>query len=182
MRSNLLTTLTVVTLAVGGFACSGLGDDSDPVTTSPAESGAVAAPTKTVTTVPVGQGLTVTEDLFGTKTTIVLTVTTVKAGVKSGNQFVTPAKGQFIEAVVTAAVQVGKVSVSWADFKFVGADGTVYGTTIMGDGLLSGNDLAAGQKTSGRVVFDAAVGAEKGGKIAITSWLSDGDAGYWALP
>jgi hypothetical protein len=29
------------------------------------------------------------------------------------------------------------------------------------------------------VVFDAAKGAEKGAKVALTNLLADGDAGYW---
>lgn len=191
MRKKVLVVLASLTLAAGGYACSGVGSD-DPVTSTPAGDTPVTAeagaPTETATeptkvaTVPVGQGLTVTEDLFGTKSTVVLTVSAVKANVKSGNQFITPSKGQFVQAEVSAVVQAGKVSVSWAQFKLVAADGTVFEPTIMGDGLLDGNDLTPGQKTSGRVVFDAAVGAEKGAKIAIKSWLAEGDAGYWQLP
>lgn len=182
MRRRALITFASLALVAGGYAC---GDGKDGVTSSPAEDGGgktTGQPDKTVATVPVGQGLTVVEDILGTKSGVVITVTSVKAGVKSGNQFVTPAKGQFVVAEVTATVQQGKVSISWANFKLVGADGTVYETTVMGDGMLSGNDLTAGQKTSGKVAFDAAVGAEKGGKIAVKSWLADGDAGYWTLP
>jgi hypothetical protein len=44
------------------------------------------------------------------------------------------------------------------------------------------SDLAPGQKTAGTITFDAAVGAEKGGKIALTDLFAEGDAGYWQLP
>ncbi|GAA0926332.1 hypothetical protein Vau01_116840 [Virgisporangium aurantiacum] len=126
--------------------------------------------------------MTLTENILGSKTVVVVTLTNVKYGVKSGNQYIKPAKGQFITADVTAEVREGKYSINSAMFKLVAADGTAYDTTTMLDRQdISGSDLTVGQKTNGTIVFDAGTGAQTGGKIALKSWLAEGDAGYWTL-
>ncbi len=179
MNRRLLTPLAIATLAAIGIACGG-GDSGSSTST---EGDTKTKTPKAVATAAVGQPLTLTEVLFGTKTVATVTVTNLKVGVKSGNQFVKPSKGQFITADVAVEVKEGKYSISSGQFKLVAADGTAYDSTTMLDSNdISGTDLTPGQKTSGQVVFDAAVGAEKGGKIALKSWLAEGDAGYWTLP
>lgn len=172
-------------LVLTSIAC-GLGDTDTGSSTSSgdgtaanATAGTDAAKNQPVT-VKVGEPLTLTETILGSKTVAVITLTNLKTKVKSGNQFVTPSKGQFITADVTVEVREGKYSISSGQFKLVGADGTAFdSTTLLDSKDLSGTDLTTGQKTSGQIVFDAAVGVEKGGKIAVKSWLADGDAGYW---
>jgi hypothetical protein len=67
--------------------------------------------------------------------------------------------------------------------KVVGADGTVYDSTLsVVEPALGFTELSPGQKTAGAVTFDTAVGAQTGGKIALTDVFADGDAGYWQLP
>jgi len=65
----------------------------------------------------------------------------------------------------------------------IGADGMAHNSSSLLDGKdLLVNDLAPGQKASGRVVFDVPAGAEKQARIGLTNPLADGDAGYWQLP
>ncbi len=188
MRRSTIGTVGVALAALLALACGAGADDGAGTSTgtgdTPASAPAGNAPAKNApVTVAAGQPMTLTEELFGNKTVVVITLTNVKAGVKSGNQFIKPSKGQFITADVTAEVREGKHTINSSMFKLVGADGTAYDTTTMLDRKdISGSDLTPGQKASGSVVFDAAVGAEKGGKIALKSWLADGDAGYWQLP
>ena len=126
--------------------------------------------------------MTLTETILGSRTVAIVAVTNVQFGVDSGDDFVEPAKGQFVTADVTAEVKEGKYSISPGDFKLVAADGTAYdSTTLLDSKDISAADLAPGQKTSGKVVFDVAVGAQTGGRIALKSWLAEGDAGYWTL-
>ncbi len=169
--------LILVPLAVIGLACSGGSGSS----TSGGEA-AKPAEVKAVASVAAGQPLTLTETILGSKTVVVVTLANVKFGVKSGNEFVKASKGQFITADVTVVVNEGKYSINSSMFKLVAADGTAYDSTTMLDQKdLSASDLTPGQKTSGTIVFDAPVGAQTGGKIALKSWLAEGDAGYWTL-
>lgn len=179
MRRQHMIAVIAVPIAAFLIAC-GAGSSAD--TTAGSSTGGAAAAVKEPVTVAAGQTLTLTESMLGSKTVVEITLTNVKTGVKSGNEFIKPDKGQFITADVTAVVKEGKYSVSSADFKLVAADGTAYDSTIALNGKdLSANDLTPGQKTSGQVVFDAAKGAEAGGRIALKSILAEGDAGYWKL-
>lgn len=176
MRPRTLTALIAAPIAAFLIAC-GAGASSE--TTS---GGGAPAAVKSPVTVAAGQTMTLTETVITTKTVVEITLTNVKYGVKSKNQFSKPDKGQFITADVSVLVKEGKYSINSSMFKLVGADGTAYDSTIALDGKdLSGNDITAGQKTAGSIVFDAAVGAQTGGKIALKSFLADGDAGYWTL-
>lgn len=178
MRARIPIALVTATIAVFLIAC-GAGSSSG---TTAGGTGGAPATVKEPVTVAAGQTLTLTESLLGSKTVVEITLTNVKTGVKSGNQFITPDKGQFITADVTAVVKEGKYSINGADFKLVAADGTAYDSTMALNGKdLSANDLTPGQKTAGQVTFDAAKGAEKGGRIALKSILAEGDAGYWTL-
>lgn len=184
MNRNHIITAGLVLAATFAIAC-GAGTNSG--TSSRGGAGtpatATAAAKNPPVTVPAGQPMTLTEELFGSKTVVVVTLTNVKAGVKSGNQFVKPSKGQYITADVTAQVSEGKYSINSSMFKLVGKDGTAYDTTTMLDRQdISGSDLTPGQKVAGTIVFDAAIGAEKGARVALKSWLAEGDAGYWQLP
>ncbi len=177
--NNRIITAVLTAVALLSLACGSGGGSS----TSSGGNPPPVASRAPVTTVPIGQPLTLTEVLFGTKTVATVTVTNLKVGVKSGNQFVKPAKGQFITADVTVQVSDGKFSINSSMFKLVAADGTAFDTTIILDqNDISGNDLTPGQKVTGAIAFDATVGAEKGARIALKSWLADGDAGYWQLP
>jgi hypothetical protein len=164
------------------LACSGAGETG---TSTEAGSGQPATDTTgkaTVATVPVGQPLTLNRNILGTKTAATITVSKLRTGVKSGNQFQKAEKGQYIVVDVAVQVTEGKLTLTQGSFKLVGADGTVFDTTVpVVEPDLGFSDLSAGQKTSGAITFDAAVGAEKGGKIALTDLFADGDAGYWSL-
>ncbi len=171
-------TASLAALAVG-LAC-GAGDQG--TTTSGDEDNGPAGTANAPATVPVGQPLTMTRDFLGSKVVAVITVANVRP-FKSKNQFQTPAKGQFLVADVAVQVQEGKFTLTQGSFKLVGADGTVFDTTMpVVEPALGFTELAPGQKTSGAVTFDTAAGAEKGAKIALTDVLADGDAGYWQLP
>lgn len=147
-----------------------------------AAAGNPAATSAAPSTVKVGETLNLVEQVFGSATKASITLTNLKTKVKSTDGFSKPAKGQFITADVAVVVTEGKFSINSSSFKLVAADGTAYDTTIALNGKdLSANDLTPGQKTAGQITFDAAVGAEKGGKIALTDVLADGDAGYWTM-
>lgn len=176
-RTVLLSALALLALGCGAGASTQAGS-SGTGAGAPA-----AAETKAPTTVKVGETLTLVEDVLGAKTTVEITVSKLRANVKSGNQFIKPGKGQFVVVDVAVLVREGKFSINSSSFKLVAADGTAYDSTLTIAGSdLSANDLAPGQKTSGTVTFDAAKGAEKGAKIALTNVWADGDAGYWAAP
>jgi len=177
MRKNLLVVALAAPLAALVIACGSTGTSS-----SAGGSGGSATAKSAAVTVKAGETMTLTETLLGSKTVVEITLANVKFGVKPKNEFATPSKGQFITADVTAVVKEGKYSINSADFKLVAADGTAYDSTVSLDGKdLSANDLTPGQKASGTVVFDAAKGAEKGGKVALKNVLAEGDAGYWTL-
>lgn len=179
MRKSTLATLLAVPLAAVMLAC-GAGDTG--ASTSSGDGPDVAAASQaTVQTVKAGQALTLTEAFLGDESAVTITLKNVKYGVKSGNDFIKADKGQFITADITVEVKKGKVSISSSEFKLVAKDGTVYDTTIFLDDNLMAMDLTPGQKKTGKIAFDAAVGAEKGAKIALKSWLAEGDAGYWTL-
>ncbi|MFI5906225.1 DUF4352 domain-containing protein [Dactylosporangium sp. NPDC051541] len=176
MRFRVFAAVAAAPLAGLVLAC-GAGTSG----TSTSGDAAPAATTQAVTTVKVGEVLNLTEDMFGSKTRVAITLTNVRA-VKPSNQFDKPDNGQYIVADVAVVVNEGKFSISSGSFKLVAADGNAYNSTFM-TGLkdLSGQDLTPGQKTSGSVAFDTAKGAEKGGRIALTNMLASGDAGYWTL-
>jgi hypothetical protein len=173
----LATPLVALSIACGSGTTTKSGGDSS---AKPGGSGATATPA--ITTVPIGQALTLNRDILGTKTVATITVSNLRVGVDSGNQFMTAEKGQYIVVDVAVQVAEGKFSLTQGSFKLVAADGTVFDTTMpVVKPDLGYSDLAPGQKTSGAITFDAAVGAEKGGKIALTDVLAKSDAGYWTL-
>jgi hypothetical protein len=179
---SVLTAVLAVPLVAASLAC-GLSSTGSSSTAgdAPAKGVTSSAPAQ-ATTVKVGAPLTVVDDVFGQKTTATITVANAKFGVKSGNEFVKPTKGQFVTVDVAVTVTAGKYSINSASFKLVAKDGTAYDATTMLDSAdLSANDLTAGQKTTGKVAFDVAAGAQTGGRIALTSVLSSKDVGYWTF-
>jgi hypothetical protein len=173
----ILVPLAALALACGGNGKSGTETSGDE-TAGPAGGTAQAAK---ATTVQVGQPLTMTREFLGSKVVAVITVANVRV-VKAKNEFQKAAKGQFLVADVAVQVNEGKFTLTQGSFKLVGTDGTVFDTTLpVVEPALGFTELSPGQKTSGAVTFDTAVGAEKGAKIALTDVLADGDAGYWQL-
>lgn len=178
--------ITAVLVAAGAalvIACGGGGTSTTSETgTTTNGSGAAAEKEQapTVATAPVGQALKMTRDFLGEETVVEITVSEVKTGVKSNNQFLKPEKGQFITAKVVVKAVKGKYHANPFSFKLVGADGAVFDPGLgVKEPNLGATELAAGQNVTGYITFDAAVGAEKGGKIALKDWASEGDAGYW---
>jgi hypothetical protein len=182
-RTRLTWIIAAIVALALGLAC-GAGDEQG-TTTSGDETAGPAGGTgqaAKAATVQVGQPLTMTREILGSKVVAVITVANVRT-VKAKNQFQTPTKGQFLVADVAVAVNEGKFTLTQGSFKVVGADGTVYDTTLpVVEPALGFTELSPGQKTAGAVTFDTAVGAEKGARIALTDLLADGDAGYWQLP
>ncbi|MEV6929448.1 DUF4352 domain-containing protein [Dactylosporangium sp. NPDC051485] len=181
MRRNTYLALLAAPLAAFVIACGATGSSTN--AGSAGDGGTAKQDAKSApVTVKAGETMTLTESVFGSKTVVEITLTNIKANVKAKDQFSKPQKGQFITADVTAVVKEGKYSVNGSMFKLVAADGTAFDSTIALNGKdLSASDMTAGQKTSGSIVFDAAAGAEKGAKVALKSYLADGDAGYWTL-
>lgn len=172
-RTLILIPLAAIALGCGAGTTTTTGGGATPATVA----------TKGPTAVKVGEALTLTENVLGTKTVVAITVTNLRANVKSNNQFIKAEKGQFIVVDVAVSVTEGKFSISSGSFKLVAPDGTAYNSTVSFIGTdLMATDLAPGQKSAGTVTFDAAKGAEKGAKIALTDLLAEGDAGYWTLP
>jgi hypothetical protein len=174
-----LLVVAAIPFATFALAC-GAGSKSG--TTSSTGDAAKPATTPSVATVRAGQPLTLKQSVLGSDTVAVVTVASVKYGVKDPSGFSKPAKGQFISATVSVSVSAGKYTINSSSFKLVASDGTAYDATLALDGHdLSANDLTPGQKASGSVWFDTAKGAQTGGRIALKDALADGDAGYWTL-
>lgn len=189
MRISKSTSLVLIPLVALAIACgagtstrSG-GVQSDTAAGSAAPGESAAAEQTGPATVKIGEPLTLTEDVFGSKTVAVITLSNFKTGYKSGNQFDKSQKGQYVIADIAVAVTAGKFSISSGDFKLVAADGTAYDPTYVSTvPMFMASDLTPGQKSSGKIAFDIAKGAEKGAKVALKNLLAEGDAGYWTLP
>jgi Domain of unknown function (DUF4352) len=137
-----------------------------------------------VTTVKIGQPITITRNgVVGAKAVAEVTVSDLKAGAKGADEFAAPQHGQFITVKVNVVGKEGKYTIDPYDFKIVGADGTVFNPTPAAamKPELQASEVGGGQKVSGYIAFDAAVGAEKGGKISLKDLYIGADAGYWTL-
>jgi hypothetical protein len=135
------------------------------------------------TTVKIGETMTMTRDMLGQKTTVDILVSNLRTNANSGNQFMTPDKGQFVVVDVAITCKAGKYDANPYSFKFVGPDGAVSDPALpIVKPDLGVAELTAGQNTKGAVTFDVPKGAEKGGKIVLKDPLSQNDAGFWALP
>ncbi len=172
MRRRTLATIVVSALAALSIACGSS-------TTGSPEKAAEAAP---VTTVKVGETMSLAEGLFGSADTAANITVGNPRVLKPKNSFDKPDRGQYFAVDVAVQVTKGKFSLSWSSFKLVAADGTVYDAAFQTDApLLDANDITVGQKSSGTVVFDAAAGAQTGGKVALKRLFESADAGYWTL-
>jgi hypothetical protein len=172
-RSTILAVLAVVAL----------GCSSTTTTNDDESAGLAPAPTTpSVTTVPLGESMQLTRELFNNRTVATITVADLKTNVKPNNAYVKPQRGQFLAVTVTVQVTEGRIALNQGSFKFVAADGVVYSTTLpVAKPELGWTDVAQGQKTHGAVTFDVPAAAEKGARIALTEWFAKGDAGYWTV-
>jgi hypothetical protein len=93
-----------------GVVLRGAGTSGTSTSAGNAASG--AATQKTVAAVKAGEALNLTEDMFGSKTRVTITLTNVRYGVKPSNQFEKAQNGQFIVADVAVVVNEGKFSIS----------------------------------------------------------------------
>lgn len=183
---NLGYTTAAVALAATLIAC-GSGDPKS----SPADSAGSGAPAaaKTTgksgpTTVAAGAAVNITTS-GGDQLTV--TVGAPQAKVPSGNQFITSKKGQFFVVTATVEFKTGKDTyyANTGDFKLITADGTVceaeFVSTI--EPSFESTQLNAGQKTTGKVVFDvpATVAVGSGAKIQFEGSWDGKAAAYWTL-
>lgn len=166
--------LALVTALACGTGTTTTGDGAATV-------GASAAPAPSPKVYAQGQTVTVKEDFLGDVSEYTLVVSGAKTFVKEpGSYGDKPTKGEFL--VLDVAVSVTRsddtVFVLDSDFKFIGADGTAYGTSYqMGFGeSLSAAELRAGQKAKGKLVFDLPKGAWKTGTLQYAASFMDGDA------
>ncbi|BCJ77439.1 hypothetical protein CS0771_69830 [Catellatospora sp. IY07-71] len=176
-----LVALTAFSLACG----AGAGDTSSSVGGGEGP-GVEAAPEPTTAVGKLGQTITLTSELLGDKTVVEVAVSNAKQHTKEPGSFGSkPEKGVFLALDVTVVCKQGTYHANPFNFKFVAKDGTVseLALTIGFKPELDAVDLSAGQKTSGKIVFDVPKAALTGGRIQIDGVGLDMDkpAAYWAL-
>lgn len=165
----------VAVLALVALAC---GSGSS---TKPSGEGKKSAAPAQVSTVPVGQSLTLSKSLLGKDSEAVVTVKSANVHTDGPDQYTKP-KGEFVVADVAIDCTGGSYYVSTSNFAIVAADGTRTEATYTSfDPMLSSTTLQAGQKAAGNVVFDVPAGTAAGSKIAIRDVLGSKDLGYWQL-
>lgn len=175
--------LALVTALACGTGTTTTGDGAATV----GASGVSVAPSAAPKVYKLKEAVLVKEDFLGDKTEYVVTITSAKVFSKeSGTYGSKPKNGEFLVLDVTVNVKVAgdTTYVSDSDFKFVAADGTLYGNSYaMGFGeTLSAYELRAGQKSSGKVVFDLPKGAWKTGTLQYAASFMDADATcFWTL-
>lgn len=185
-RKQLLLTLAAAVTAATMLACgAGSGDTSSTVSGGDGKS-AEAAPQATTAVGKVGQTITLNSEFLGDKTVVEVTVGGAKQHTKEPGAYGSkPEHGVFLVLDVTAVCKQGKYHANPFNFKFVAKDGTVteQALAIGFKPELHGTDLAAGQKTAGKIVFDVSKAALAGGRIQIDGVGLDSDtpAAYWAL-
>jgi hypothetical protein len=145
-------------LAALALACGAGNDDTSSKVNGgsgkPVES---AAAEKSAATAKVGQTVTLTNDGVGDKTVIDVTVTNAKQYAKEPGEFGgKPEHGVFLAFDVTALCKSGTYHANPFNFKFVAKDGAVseIALTVGFKPQLNATDLSAGQKTTGKIVFD----------------------------
>ncbi|MEU7822457.1 DUF4352 domain-containing protein [Catellatospora sp. NPDC049133] len=185
-RKQLLLTVAATLATATMLACgAGTGDTSSTVSGGDGTS-VQAAPEPTTAVGKVGQTITLTNELLGDKTIVDVTVTNPKQHTKEpGSYGSKPEKGVFLVLDVTAVCKQGSYHSNPFNFKFVAKDGTVFeqAFAIGFKPELHATDLAAGQKTSGKIVFDVSKAALTGGRIQIDGVGLDANtpAAYWVL-
>jgi hypothetical protein len=144
-----------------------------------------AASEKTTTTAKVGQTVTLSNTLFDNKTVIQVTLANPKQYIKEPGEFGgKPEKGIYLVLDATVVCKEGTYDANPFNFKFVAKDGTASEVTYAEfKPALNATSLSAGQKVSGKIVFDIPKTAVSGGRVQIDGVGLDYDkpAAYWAL-
>lgn len=184
-RKHMLATIAVTTAAVTALACGGGSGTKSSVSGGHGTGVKTAAPEK-ATTAKVGQTVTLTSNDLGDKTVVEVTVANAKQYSKEPGDFGSkPEHGVFLVLNVTALCKEGTYSPNPLNFKFVAKDGAVSEGAFSGafNPQLEATDLAAGQKASGKIVFDVSKASMTGGRIQIDGVGLDFDqpAAYWTL-
>lgn len=165
----------LVVSALVALACGGGSS------TKPSEGKKSAAPAQQVSTVPVGQPLTLSSSLLGSNSAAVITVKSANVRAQGPDEYSKP-KGEFVVVDVAIDCTAGSYHASTSNFALVAADGTRTEPTYTSfDPMLSSTTLQSGQKTAGNVVFDVPVGSTTGAKIAVRELLGSKDIGYWQM-
>jgi hypothetical protein len=127
-------------------------------------------------------------DGFGGDLTFEVTVANPVVTPQDESDYPTDAtNGTYVVVEVVAAVPEGEgtYSANPYNFRFVAADGTVFESTYASfDPQLPATELAAGQRATGRVVFDVPANAVTGGKVQLDNvGAAYGEPlAFWAMP
>jgi Domain of unknown function (DUF4352) len=191
--------LGVVGIGIVINAADNLSEDLDDLGSStvqvegeapePESSGPVSEPESDgPAAVQVGETVTVTTNWFdGDATADVVVANPTTATVEPGEYGMEPQNGLFVAVDVTAVAapdSEGSFSVNPFNFRFVAADGTVYDHAFVTsfDPQLNAVELAAGQRTAGKVVFDIVPGQETGGHVELVDNMIDSTPlATWAI-
>jgi methionine-rich copper-binding protein CopC len=185
-RKQFLFTLAAIATTATMLACgAGSGDTKSTVAGGDSQSVA-AAPEPSTAVGKIGQTITLSSELLGDKTVVDVTVANAKQYAKEPGEFGSkPEKGVFLVLDVTVVCKQGTYHANPFNFKFVAKDGTVFegAFTIGFKPELHATDLAAGQKTTGKIVFDVSKAALTGGRVQIDGVGLDANkpAAYWTL-
>jgi hypothetical protein len=186
-RKQFLITAAAAVTAATMLACgTGSGDTSSSVTGGDGTSIEAADPKPTTAVGKLGQTITLTSEFLGDKTIVEITVANAKQHTKEPGSFGSkPDKGVFLVLDVTAVSKQGTYHANPYNFKFVAKDGTVSDTAfaIAFKPSLDAIDLATGQKTTGKIVFDVSKASLNGARIQIDGVGLDANtpAAYWSL-
>ncbi len=187
MRSKIVV-IGLSLLAALAIACgAGSGDtessvDGDPQGDGVATSEAPQGPA----TAAMGQTVTLTNTFLNDTDAVEVTLANPQQFTEApGSSFFTPSNGIYLVIDVTVVCTQGTYTSNPAAFKLVAADGTVYDWDLgVGfDGTLSFTELNAGQRTTGKIVFDVPEAALAGAKIQLDGIGLDFDeaAAFWTL-
>jgi len=150
----------LLAFAVAALVTVACGTTTVAVKATPAPSGAAASSAPSPPTIfNVGDTIEITWNGSGGK--LLYSVLNVTAPVNSGNSFITPKSGQFMQIAVAFTnntTQTVTVS-SFISFELRDTDGQGYSTTIFLDGPKAPDgDIAPGDKLAGTLSYDVAVG------------------------
>lgn len=179
-------------VAAGLALVTGLACASGPATTTGGDGPSAAvsiAPTPSAAVYRIGVPVQVKEEFLGDVTEYTLTVKDAKVYAKEPGSFGSkPKNGEYLVLTVNVAVSKAAADdttfVSDSDFKFVSPDGDVYDSG-WNDGwgdTLSASELRAGQRATGKVVFDLPKGLWKTGKLQYAANMFEGQATcFWVF-
>ncbi len=183
---NKLVLAGIGILAVFAIACGAGSGDTDASVGGDPKPGDSTNGDQGPVTAAIGQTVTLTNTLFDETDTVEITLANPQQFTSApGSSFFKPDNGVYLTLDVTVACTQGTHTVNPGGFKFVAADGTVYDwqLAVGFDGLLSFTELNAGQRTSGKIVFDVPEAAIAGANIQVDGIGLDFDepAAYRAL-